>query len=232
MYKPYQIKPNGREPLNNSLKEGPRRKRLFIVGWDMSYYPPYASLFSLADDEADAEVVLFTGGADVSPHLYGEKNYGLSSVQPERDDREVALYRRFSRRGLPMLGICRGAQFLTVMSGGKLYQDVSGHATMVGHNITTDTGQRFIISSTHHQMMRPAHPYVLLAWSERRSRRYMTHQGDVGPDMDVDPEIVWYPKTKSLCIQGHPEHLDNDDPVNVYVRDLITEYILGNFPNA
>ena len=42
-----------------------------------------------------------------------------------RDDMESRLLRAALKRGLPILGICRGAQILNVVSGGSLYQDLS-----------------------------------------------------------------------------------------------------------
>lgn len=45
---------------------------------------------------------------------------------PERDDLELFIARRALGRGIPMLGICRGAQLLNVVRGGDLHQDLSG----------------------------------------------------------------------------------------------------------
>ena len=68
---------------------------------------------------------LFTGGHDVDPALYGEKNEGLTGeLIPGRDVMETKLMARALELDKPVLGICRGLQFLNVHLGGTLYQDI------------------------------------------------------------------------------------------------------------
>ncbi|MDQ3656156.1 MAG: gamma-glutamyl-gamma-aminobutyrate hydrolase family protein [Chloroflexota bacterium] len=71
--------------------------------------------------------VLLSGGADVSPTLFGTSSvhpetYGVS---PERDQFELDLLLRALQREAPVLGICRGIQVLNVALGGTLIQDIS-----------------------------------------------------------------------------------------------------------
>ncbi len=69
--------------------------------------------------------ILFTGGADLDPALYGlEPAAGLGGVSPKRDAFEIALAREAYKIGLPTLGICRGCQLLAVTGGGTLFQDL------------------------------------------------------------------------------------------------------------
>lgn len=69
--------------------------------------------------------ILFTGGHDVSPELYGEeRNEICGAVCPQRDSMETLLLREALTRDLPILGICRGIQFLNAALGGTLYQDI------------------------------------------------------------------------------------------------------------
>jgi GMP synthase-like glutamine amidotransferase len=205
--------------------EGPRRPLLWIVGQDLTYYRPFARIFSLADSIEEAEVALFTGGEDVTPELYGEKNIGLSYNNEERDRQEVKAFEELRSRHIPLIGICRGAQFLTAMSGGKLYQDVKGHGLGVpGHMITTDGGETLEMSSTHHQMMRPRGEFKLIAWTNHLSSHYLPERE---PELKVDPEIVFYPKTMALCIQGHPEYFSPDSVNNQYCRRLVQQYLFG-----
>src|SRR5256885_14478017 len=74
--------------------------------------------------------IMFTGGSDVDPALYGEHPHPTSSVRPERDEAELMLMRAALAADLPLLGICRGMQLMAVAYGGKLHQhlpDVLGH---------------------------------------------------------------------------------------------------------
>lgn len=70
--------------------------------------------------------LLFTGGEDIHPELYGEEvRPGCGEIDRERDDFELGLARRAIDRGIPLLGICRGLQLLNVACGGTLYQDLT-----------------------------------------------------------------------------------------------------------
>lgn len=70
--------------------------------------------------------ILFTGGSDIDPQLYGESpKYGLQGINPKRDQHELALVKHvLHETNLPVLGICRGMQLLNVATGGSLYQDL------------------------------------------------------------------------------------------------------------
>lgn len=67
--------------------------------------------------------VLLSGGPDLDPDTYGHAAHSeLGPIEPQLDAFEVALAREADARGLPMLGICRGAQALNVARGGTLHQ--------------------------------------------------------------------------------------------------------------
>ena len=67
--------------------------------------------------------ILFTGGGDVDPARYaGTASPEVGGLDPERDAYELALARAAVDRGLPVFGICRGAQVLNVALGGTLVQ--------------------------------------------------------------------------------------------------------------
>jgi len=66
--------------------------------------------------------VVFTGGADVSPFMYGEKKLSVTCNDEHRDEQEKLFFERYTK--VPKVGICRGGQFLNVMNGGKMWQHV------------------------------------------------------------------------------------------------------------
>lgn len=74
--------------------------------------------------------IMFTGGSDVDPALYGEAPHPTTKVKPQRDAAELLLLRAALAADLPVLGVCRGMQLMAVAYGGSLYQhlpDVLGH---------------------------------------------------------------------------------------------------------
>jgi putative glutamine amidotransferase len=74
-----------------------------------------------------------SGGPDLDPDAYGQPpHHLLGVVEPDLDAFELALAQEADARGLPVLGICRGAQALNVARGGTLHQHV---ADVVGDGI-------------------------------------------------------------------------------------------------
>lgn len=68
---------------------------------------------------------LFTGGQDVEPTLYHtEKTPLCGECSPERDKMEKLILDEASKRDKPILGICRGIQFINAALGGTLWQDI------------------------------------------------------------------------------------------------------------
>jgi putative glutamine amidotransferase len=117
--------------------------------------------------------LLLVGGADVGAGTYGAAPHPLSEPPvPLRDAVETALVRAAMDRGMPVLGICRGAQVINVAGGGTLLQHLpedlghEDHRRAVGrfdgneHDVRVDPGTRAMeatgeavhrVASHHHQ---------------------------------------------------------------------------------
>lgn len=68
---------------------------------------------------------VFTGGDDIKPEYYNEERVAECADDcEERDKLEFALFKAVAKTDKPVLGICRGMQFLNVALGGTLYQDL------------------------------------------------------------------------------------------------------------
>src|SRR4029079_2260867 len=76
------------------------------------------------DETLDAlDGILFSGGSDLEPGLYGaEAHPETTGIRPERDKAELALMEAALARDLPMLAVCRGFEILNVARGGDLVQ--------------------------------------------------------------------------------------------------------------
>ena len=75
--------------------------------------------------------LIFSGGSDLDPELYGQEPHPETvGVVAERDRAELALLSAALARDLPVLAICRGSQVLNIALGGDLVQhlpEVVGH---------------------------------------------------------------------------------------------------------
>jgi putative glutamine amidotransferase len=111
--------------------------------------------------------ICLSGGPDLDPDAYGapERHAELGPTEPGLDAFELELARAADARGLPILGICRGAQALNVARGGTLHQHLPGHrqtepATATTHTVHIESGSRLAVvvgagrlrvNSFHHQ---------------------------------------------------------------------------------
>jgi gamma-glutamyl-gamma-aminobutyrate hydrolase PuuD len=134
--------------------------------------PPTADGVEETLDALDGMV--FTGGSDIDPELYGEEAHAETfGIQRPRDDAELALLRAALERDMPVLGICRGIQLLNVGLGGDLHQhlpEVVGHeghkhdppgefnehevVIEPGTKLARALGPRTRVMSHHHQGLR------------------------------------------------------------------------------
>ena len=126
--------------------------------------PPLGDVEALLDR---LDGICLSGGPDLDPDAYGasERHAELGPTEPSIDSFELALARAADARGLPVLGICRGAQALNVARGGTLHQHVPAHrqtepATATTHTVQVDAGTRLAalvgvtplrVNSFHHQ---------------------------------------------------------------------------------
>ena len=176
-------------------------------------------IFPFTEDEADLEQLagmcdgfLFTGGHDVSPALYHEKPLeGLVVSCQKRDVMEGIVLGKAIEKDKPVLGICRGIQFINVYLGGTLYQDIPTQvASEIEHHqtapydkpihaVTVAEGSPLYhclgisslpVNSYHHQSVRRLAPALeAMAYS---------------PDGLI--EAVYMPGKKFLwAVQWHPE---------------------------
>lgn len=191
----------------------------------------YNHNFPIVTNLKDADIVCFLGGYDVHPAMYGEKlgpkmsHHGVSMSQDAIDE---SAWAKANPKAIKV-GICRGGQFLNIKNGGKMFQHVTNHANGQHEIYDTLTGRKepFRVSSSHHQMMKPHESGEVLAYAERVSDEYWGQNGKLElKPLDVEAEVVYYEKTKSLCFQPHPEWTTpGPDASQFYCRDYFLDII-------
>jgi putative glutamine amidotransferase len=178
-------------------------------------------LLSMAADPAAVAAridgLVLSGGADVDPRRYGRTPgpHG-TPVEPQRDAFELAVLDAAWERGIPVLGICRGAQLINVSRGG----------TLVAH-LAPDTGEAhsFLGYPRHHRV----HAVDLTAGSithavygERIVVNSLHHQAvdALGSDLRITGrapdgvvEAIEAVDAPVVGVQWHPEMLTATDPI-------------------
>ena len=122
------------------------------------------------------DCLILTGGNAVDPGRYGEQNHGLCRlVIPRRDELEQEAFEHCLGEGKPVLGVCRGMQFVNVALGGRMLQDLpittveheqNGERSRF-HTVEVVPGTRIAaiaggggtlrVNSRHHQGLRAEH---------------------------------------------------------------------------
>jgi putative glutamine amidotransferase len=190
-----------------------------------------------AGDADFCDGILFTGGEDVHPELYGKpeylEEYGLKEIIPARDRFEYKVIERALKLKKPVLGICRGLQLINVYLGGTLVPDIptllgtAGHGKINGvdqiHSIRVEPGSLLHhisgrdsgdVNSAHHQSAdRVAESLRIVASGEPGIAEAMEWK---------DPrERSWL-----LMVQWHPERMtDLSSPFSSAVKKAFLEAV-------
>lgn len=170
---------------------------------------------------SECDGLLLTGGHDVSPSLYNESPLKECGVCCEkRDDMESILLSMALKMDKPVLGICRGIQFINAALGGTLYQDLptqhpsdlEHHQTppydIPVHNVTILKEsplyrllgtEKLAVNSYHHQAIKTLSPQLTaMAYAS---------DGLVEAICMKDKKFVW-------ALQWHPEFSYKSDPAS------------------
>ncbi len=184
---------------------------------------PFNHLFTeirLGDDPGafeNAHAFILWGGTDIHPSFYNARANRFSQAPALPSDRDVWEWKAMNyckAKQIPIIGICRGAQFMCAFAGGKLFQHIQGH-TSGSHKVVDKAGEVFSVTSAHHQML-DVHGVnaELVAWADHpKSLFYYGEQciipkhveDSINKNTFKEPEIVFFPEIRGLAIQGHPE---------------------------
>lgn len=172
---------------------------------------------------------ILTGGGDIDPSRYSgrrhETNYG---VDQERDTLELAVARRLIDSGLPMLGICRGAQILNIVEGGTLIEhipDEVGDGVMhrapprepISHKVQLKPGSRLM-------QILEREEFEATSWHHQAPRKVANSFEIVATSPDGIVEAIEMPNHPWLIgVQWHPEITAASDPLQQKLFDAIVE---------
>lgn len=176
---------------------------------------------AIQDSLAKCHALLLTGGADIYPGRYGKENDTARCGEFDhlRDKFEAIAFETAEKLGLPILGICRGMQFINVAMGGTLWIDLpsdigSGDLHRIGEEDWSDhevvimpetllaslsDATEFIVASNHHQGIEHLAPGLKAA--------------AMSQDMLIEAVERSEKEDKSylLAVQWHPEWMDRND---------------------
>ena len=153
--------------------------------------------------------IVLTGGADISPHLYGEEpDSKLETTDPIRDHFEFAAIEAALEAKKPILGICRGLQLLNVYFGGTLYQDLSQTKSQIKHR-QSPTPQEI---PTHHVIVEKNSTLGFLPETYMVNSFHHQVVKDLGQGLraiahgtDGLVEAIENKEKQILAVQWHPE---------------------------
>jgi len=153
--------------------------------------------------------LIFSGGPDLDPSLYGESPHAeTNGVVAERDRAELTLLQAALGRDLPVLAICRGSQILNVARGGDLVQHLPD---VVGHERHKHTPGVFADHDVELVQDEPLYP--LLGASHRVKSHHHQGLGRIGDGLrvaahadDGTVEAMWEPSRRfAVGVLWHPE---------------------------
>ena len=206
-----------RDPLDsdngNHYHQNANYSKMLQAAGSTAVFLPYTF-----DDWDILDGVIFAGGGDINPargaYDAGDKGEakGITDV---RDDFEVRLFHAATERELPMLGICRGIQFLNFMYGGTAVRDLAEAGYTENHRelhpVVLKKGTRAaemfrgrdLFKSNHHQAVKtPGKGFAVSATS---------------PEGVI--EAIEHENGRILCFQFHPEYMGWPEPF-VWLTEL------------
>ena len=152
-------------------------------------------------------LVLFTGGADVDPSFYNDDSPNkLCGSNLARDKFEKTIFKHAINNHIPMIGICRGFQFLNVMAKGRLMHHINGHGGTIHSFSGPSLKEPISVNSFHHQMVIPATNTHVIGHSVDPLPNICYGKYDEleewhGPGI----EAAIFPEINSCGVQYHPE---------------------------
>jgi putative glutamine amidotransferase len=193
---------------------------LFPYKSDLSLIPQYVDLI---------DGILFSGGNDLDPSLYGQAWHEKAErIDPNRQRWDMALMAEVERRRMPTLGVCLGSQIMNVYRGGSLHQflpDVSRDGSIEHRKVGTELKRHAVTLDPTSQIGQAiGKPEISVNTYHKQSAQTLGRGLRViatAPDGVIegfeDPSFPLF-----AAVQWHPERL-TDEPEHLAPFKLLVE---------
>ncbi len=164
-----------------------------------------------SDYASVCDAVLFTGGDDVHPSLFGETLCNESVItEPIRDDEELNIFDAFFRENKPIFGICRGIQLINVALGGSLWQDIPAQLT---DTLIHSGNATHSVSFTDNSILARLFPHKIRVNSYHHQSVKQLGDGLTATAHSDDGIIEAIESTERniIAVQWHPERIANSN---------------------
>lgn len=204
-----------------------KKIKVYHAGGRTHGYSSWVPNRQIVDSVEEADLVFANGGSDIDTRIYGETKQHPSGwgYTPMERDEELNDLKKAIALGKHVWGTCKGLQYACALSGGKLIQDVSHPGQ---HSIVTEDGKVLSVNSMHHQMCYPFNlpksDYRIIGYANNISSH---HEDGNQKEMTVpvEPEILFFPKTKMLGTQFHCECMSLESETVKYCQNLLDKFL-------
>ena len=186
----------------------------FFMGSFARFYPG----IRVVEDPTDVvnfDLIVFAGGEDLSPSMYGEENTMSFEPNAKRDAIESEIFKACRTAGVHVYGSCRGHQLINVLCGGSLHQDIISSGNRHGNTHELNWEQNSMVGDMFSDGVNSLH-----------------HQGihNLGKDLytlasfNGIPEVIY--GKKMFGTQFHPELMRTQGAIDFF--NLLLDWVLSD----
>lgn len=213
-----------------------------LAAYDLSAIcvSPFSLLSHIDDTLSLCSGVLLMGGLDIDPSHYGDQPHPKTECgTPESDKLELHIARAALKAKIPLFGICRGLQTLTVASGGTLHQHVPDIVPDEQHGVSEGKGYDDLLEMYKHDVLIDENSRAFSILKKRVIQTNSAHHQaakTVGDGLRISgtsrggiTEVIEHTDPNYFCfaVQSHPEPFTESDlePLIKAFADAVREYV-------